>query len=41
MTEIPRFIRSAVLNDYVETARAVGLDPYRMVSEFRAAVGKP
>ena len=32
---MPRLIRSAVLSNYVEVARSVGLDPYRMVSEFR------
>src|SRR6516225_7220709 len=30
-----RLIRSAVLSNYVEVARSVGLDPYRMISEFR------
>jgi len=29
---MPRFIRSATLNGYVEVARSVGLDPYRMVA---------
>ena len=29
---MPRLIRSAVLNGYVEVARAVGLDPYRMIA---------
>ena len=32
---MPRLIRSAVLSNYVEVARSVGLDPYRLVSEFR------
>lgn len=32
---MPLLIRSAVLNDYVEVARAAGLDPYRMIAEFR------
>ena len=32
---MPRLIRSAVLSNYVEVARSVGLDPYRMISEFR------
>ena len=31
---MPRLIRSAVLNNFVEVARSVGLDPYRMISEF-------
>jgi Arabinose-binding domain of AraC transcription regulator, N-term len=31
---MPRLIRSAVLNDFVEVARSVGLDPYRMITEF-------
>jgi AraC-like DNA-binding protein len=31
---MPRLIRSAVLSNYVEVARSVGLDPYRMISEF-------
>jgi len=30
-----RLIRSAVLTNYVEVARSVGLDPYRMIAEFR------
>ena len=30
-----RLIRSAVLSNYVEVARSVGLDPYRMIAEFR------
>jgi AraC-like DNA-binding protein len=37
-------IRSAVLNNYVEVARSVGLDPYRMLAEFRlppAALNDP
>lgn len=37
-------IRSAVLSDYVEVARSVGLDPYRMIAEFRippAALSDP
>ena len=29
---MPRLIRSATLNGYVEVARSVGLDPYRMVA---------
>lgn len=29
-----RMIRSAVLTNYVEVARSVGLDPYRMITEF-------
>ena len=28
-------IRSAVLSNYIEVARAAGLDPYRMLAEFR------
>ena len=32
---MPHLIRSAVLNNYVEVARSVGLDPYRMIAEFR------
>jgi len=32
---MPRLIRSAVLSNYVEVARSVGLDPHRMISEFR------
>lgn len=31
---MPRLIRSATLSNYVEVARSVGLDPYRMVAEF-------
>ena len=31
---MPRLIRSAVLNNFVEVARSVGLDPYRMITEF-------
>src|SRR5262249_527339 len=34
-TQMPHRIRSAVLNNYVEVARSVGLDPYRMLTEFR------
>ena len=34
-TPLPRLIRSAVLSNYVEVARSAGLDPYRMISEFR------
>ena len=37
-------IRSAVLNNYVEVARSVGLDPYRLLAEFRlppAALNDP
>src|SRR6516165_8368963 len=30
---MPRLIRSATLNGYVEVARSVGLDPYRMVAD--------
>jgi len=30
-----RLIRSAVLSNYIEVARSVGLDPYRMIAEFR------
>ncbi|HEX2889212.1 AraC family transcriptional regulator [Vineibacter terrae] len=32
---MPRLIRSAVLTNYVEVAKAVGLDPYGMAAEFR------
>jgi AraC-like DNA-binding protein len=32
---MPRLIRSATLSNYVEVARSVGLDPYRMISEAR------
>ncbi len=32
---MPRLIRSATLTNYVEVARAVGLDPYRMIAEVR------
>jgi AraC-like DNA-binding protein len=32
---MPSLIRSAVLNNYIEVARSVGLDPYRMAAEFR------
>jgi AraC-like DNA-binding protein len=32
---MPGMIRSAVLTNYVEVARSVGLDPYRMIAEFR------
>jgi AraC-like DNA-binding protein len=32
---MPRLIRSAVLSNYVEVARSVGLDPYRMIYELR------
>ena len=32
---MPRMIRSAVLSNYIEVARAAGLDPYRMTAEFR------
>jgi len=41
---MPRLIRSAVLSNYVEVARSVGLDPYRMIAEFRlppAALNDP
>src|SRR6516225_1385888 len=40
----PRLIRSAVLSDYVEVARSVGLDPYRMIAQSGlppAAVADP
>jgi AraC-like DNA-binding protein len=36
---MPRLIRSAVLSNFVEVARSVGLDPYRMISEFRLPPG--
>jgi len=29
---MPRLVRSAVLNNYVEVAQSVGLDPYRMIA---------
>jgi AraC-like DNA-binding protein len=29
---MPRLVRSAVLNDYVEVAQSVGLDPYHMIA---------
>jgi Arabinose-binding domain of AraC transcription regulator, N-term len=29
---MPRLVRSAVLNDYVEVAQSLGLDPYRMIA---------
>jgi AraC-like DNA-binding protein len=32
---MPYLIRSAVLSNYLEVARSVGLDPYRMIAEFR------
>jgi AraC-like DNA-binding protein len=32
---MPRLIRSAVLSNFVDVARSVGLDPYRMIAEFR------
>jgi AraC-like DNA-binding protein len=32
---MPRLIRGAVLSDYVEVAQSVGLDPYRLIAEFR------
>jgi AraC-like DNA-binding protein len=32
---MPRLIRGAVLSDYVDVARSVGLDPYRLIAEFR------
>jgi AraC-like DNA-binding protein len=32
---MPRLIRSAVLTNYIEVARSVGLDPHRMIAEFR------
>lgn len=31
---MPRLVRSAALSNYVDVARAEGLDPYRMVAEF-------
>ena len=31
---MPRLIRSAVLNNYMEIARSVGLDPYHMIAQF-------
>ena len=31
---MPHLIRSAVLSNYTEVARSVGLDPYRMISDF-------
>ncbi|WP_426435874.1 AraC family transcriptional regulator [Bradyrhizobium genosp. P] len=31
---MPNLIRSAVLSNYIEVARAAGLDPYRMTAEF-------
>jgi AraC-like DNA-binding protein len=43
-TKMQSLIRSAVLNNYVEVARSVGLDPYRMLAEFRlppAALNDP
>jgi AraC-like DNA-binding protein len=42
--QMSRLIRSAVLSNYVEVARSVGLDPYRMITEFRlpsAALNDP
>jgi len=41
---MPHLIRSAVLSNYIEVAQAAGLDPYRMISEFRippAALNDP
>ncbi len=32
---MPRMIRSAVLANYVDVAKSVGLDPYRMITQFR------
>jgi AraC-like DNA-binding protein len=32
---MPRLIRSAVLSNYVDVAGSAGLDPFRMISEFR------
>jgi AraC-like DNA-binding protein len=32
---MPRLVRSAALNGYIEVARSVGLDPYRMVAAHR------
>jgi len=29
---MPRLIRSAALNNYVELSRSLGLDPYRMIT---------
>jgi hypothetical protein len=34
---MPHLIRSACLSDFIEAARSVGLEPYRMVE----AVGLP
>jgi hypothetical protein len=31
---MPRLIRSAALNNYVELARSLGLDPYRMIAAY-------
>ena len=31
---MPQLIRSAVLNNYVELARSLGLDPYRMIAAY-------
>ena len=31
---MPRLIRSAVLTDYVDVAKAAGLDPYRLIAKF-------
>jgi AraC-like DNA-binding protein len=31
---MPRLIRGAVLSDYVDVARSVGLDPYRLIADF-------
>jgi AraC-like DNA-binding protein len=36
---VPRLVRSAVLNDYVEVAQSVGLDPYRMIAAHRLPPG--
>ena len=32
---MPHLIRSAVLSNYAEVARSVGLDPHRMIAEYR------
>jgi AraC-like DNA-binding protein len=36
---MPRLVRSAVLNDYVDVAQSVGLDPYRMIAAHRLPPG--
>jgi len=38
---MPHLIRSAVLSNYVEVARSAGLDPYRMIAEFRIPPRSP